>query len=97
MLKLGGTILARLKSICCRGTDISPELLSIVKDVLNVPHCRTLADDDVVTIDDRSWVDDPIVVKLVVGAKATVLGLSEVRPLKTFVFLLGVGVGTEES
>lgn len=96
MLQLSGAVFARLQSVSGRGTDISPELLSVVEDVLDMPHRRTFTNNDIVAIDDRTRIDDPVMVQLVIGAKTTILSLGEVRSLEAFILLLRVRIGTEE-
>ena len=96
MLQLRGAVFARLQNICGLGTCISPELLPVLKHVLDVPNCSTLADNDVITVYNRTRINDTIVVQLVVGTKPDILCLSKVRSLEDLVFLLRVRVSPEE-
>ena len=96
MLQLCGAVFARLEDICGLSTCISPELLPVIKHVLDVPHCGTLTNDYVVTVHNRTRVDDTVVVQLVVGTKPDILGLPKVRSFEDLVLLLRVRVSTEE-
>ena len=96
MLELDRAVLARLQNVCRLGASISSKLLSILKHVLDVPDCSTLAYNYVVTVDNGTWVDNAIVVQLVIGTMAHVLSLSEVRSLKDLILVLSVRVSSEE-
>ena len=90
VLELCRAVLPWLEYVRRLGTCISSELLSIFKHVLNVAHRRTLSDDDVVTVDNSTRIDDTIIVEFVVGAKPHVLSLAEVRPLEHLILVLRV-------
>ena len=62
-----------------------------------MPDRSTLANDDVVTVDDGAWIDNPIVVQFVVRAMTHVLSFPEVEPLENLILLLSVRVRSEES
>ena len=96
MLQLCGAVLARPEDICGLSTCICPELLSVLKHVLYVSYCGALANDDVVTVYNRTRVDDTVVIQLIVGTKPYILSLPKVRSLKDLVFLLRVRISAEE-
>lgn len=96
VLQLDGAVFARLEDVSRLSTSVSSKLLTILKHVLDVPDCSTFADDDIVTINNRSWVDDSIIVQLIVGAVPHILSLPEVRSLKDLILLLRLRVGAEE-
>ena len=90
MLQLRRAIFSWLQHISRRRSCIGSELLPVLKHVLNVTHSCSLADDNVVTVDNRTRINNAIVVKLVVGAKLHTLSLAHLRSLEDLIFLLGV-------
>lgn len=59
-------------------------------------HSCSFTDDDIITVDDGTWVNDSIEIELVICPELHVLRLAEVWSLKHLIFLLGVRVGAEE-
>ena len=96
VLQLSGAVLARLEDVGRLSACISSELLAILEHVVNVPDGRALANDDIISVDYGSRIDDAVVVQLVIGAEPHILSLPEVRALKHFIFLLRLRVGSEE-
>ena len=90
MLQLRRAIFSWLQHIGRRRSCIGSELLPVLEHVLNVTHSCSLADDNVVTVDNRTRINNAIVVKLVVGAKLHALSLAHLRPLEDLILLLGV-------
>ena len=66
------------------------ELLAVFEYVLGMSDRSTLANDDVVAVDDGSRVDDPVEVQLVVGSDSSTLRLRKVDALELLILLLRV-------
>lgn len=55
-----------------------------------------LADDDVIAVDDRPWMNNAVNIKLIIGANPASLSSARIRSLKQFILVLGVGVRPKE-
>ena len=89
MLDLCGAVFTRLEKTCCCLYSRT-ELLSILVEILHVSHSCSLADNDVVAVNDGARCDDAIEIKLVVAAKSTLLRLPVVWLFKDLLLVLGV-------
>jgi len=94
VLDLGRAVFAWLKYV--GRCDFRCTALHILCQTLNMPHCRRLSDNDVVSVDDRTRVDDAIEIQLIIGAHAPALSSLEVGPLKNLIFVLRLRVSPEE-
>ena len=62
MFQLDGAVLPRLIDIVRLGSSVCSELLTILEHILDIPDGRTFANDNVITVDNSTWIDYPVVV-----------------------------------